>query len=163
MLLPGHHRFNNTMREWCSLQAGKLDLTEVEGLADLLAADTEAQRIQVSSAHLLELLRHRAKTWKGCAPTWNARCVYSPGSARRTPGWRCSAWRTARTTAGPPCVCSSTTSSPVYHQTLEGCPLDQCWEAASRSRALVMVGFPEPLGTSQAHEAHKPTHEHRRP
>ena len=33
------------------LQAGKLDLTEVEGLADLLAAETEAQRVQVS--HLL--------------------------------------------------------------------------------------------------------------
>ena len=29
-------------------QAGKLDLTEVEGLADLLAAETEAQRVQVS-------------------------------------------------------------------------------------------------------------------
>ena len=29
------------------LQAGKLDLTEVEGLADLLAAETEAQRVQV--------------------------------------------------------------------------------------------------------------------
>ena len=54
------------MREWCSLQAGKLDLTEVEGLADLLAAETEAQRIQVSSAHLLGLLRHCAKTLKRC-------------------------------------------------------------------------------------------------
>ena len=44
------------MRQWCSLQAGKLDLTEVEGLADLLAAETEAQRIQVSITNLLELL-----------------------------------------------------------------------------------------------------------
>ena len=31
------------------LQAGKLDLTEVEGLADLLAAETEAQRVQVGA------------------------------------------------------------------------------------------------------------------
>lgn len=46
--------------------------------------------------------------------TWKARCVNSPGSARRTPGWRCRASSTARTTAGPPCVCSSTTSSPAH-------------------------------------------------
>ena len=31
-------------------QAGKLDLTEVEGLADLLAAETDAQRRQALSA-----------------------------------------------------------------------------------------------------------------
>ena len=61
------------MREWCSLQAGKLDLTEVEGLADLLAAETEAQRIQVSSGHLLELLRHCAKTWKMMQMQWSSR------------------------------------------------------------------------------------------
>ena len=30
-------------------QAGKLDLTEVEGLADLLAAETDAQRRQALS------------------------------------------------------------------------------------------------------------------
>jgi tRNA modification GTPase len=29
---------------------GKMDLTEAEGLADLLSAETEAQRIQVTSA-----------------------------------------------------------------------------------------------------------------
>ena len=44
---------------------------------------------------------------------WKARRVYSPGSARRTPGWCCRASSTACTTAGPPCVCSSTTSSPA--------------------------------------------------
>ncbi|RAI39125.1 tRNA uridine-5-carboxymethylaminomethyl(34) synthesis GTPase MnmE, partial [Rhodoplanes elegans] len=42
---------------------GKLDLTRVEGLADLIAADTDAQRRQALS-HLKGLLGDRAEGWR---------------------------------------------------------------------------------------------------
>ncbi|MDQ3560051.1 MAG: tRNA uridine-5-carboxymethylaminomethyl(34) synthesis GTPase MnmE, partial [Pseudomonadota bacterium] len=42
---------------------GKLDLTQVEGLADLLAADTEAQRIQ-AVAQVQGALALRAEGWR---------------------------------------------------------------------------------------------------
>ncbi|NVO12996.1 MAG: tRNA uridine-5-carboxymethylaminomethyl(34) synthesis GTPase MnmE [Rhodoplanes sp.] len=42
---------------------GKLDLTRVEGLADLIGADTEAQRRQ-ALRHLRGLLGDRAETWR---------------------------------------------------------------------------------------------------
>lgn len=42
---------------------GKLDLTRVEGLADLIAADTDAQRRQALS-HLRGLLGDRAEGWR---------------------------------------------------------------------------------------------------
>lgn len=42
------HRWLDSHVESPWLQGGKLDLTEVEGIADLLAAETEAQHQQVS-------------------------------------------------------------------------------------------------------------------
>lgn len=44
--------------------SGKLDLTEVEGLADLLAADTEAQRMQALAA-AGGAARRRCDSWRG--------------------------------------------------------------------------------------------------
>ncbi|CAL5218968.1 g722 [Coccomyxa viridis] len=46
-----------------AFQAGKLDLTEVEGLADLLAAETEAQRIQALQQST-GALRKAMATWR---------------------------------------------------------------------------------------------------
>jgi tRNA modification GTPase len=47
-----------------SFQNGKLDLTQVEGLADLIAAETEAQQRQAIAAVRGELSR-RAEDWRG--------------------------------------------------------------------------------------------------
>src|SRR5690242_8503772 len=47
-----------------AFENGKLDLTEVEGLADLIMADTEAQRRQ-ALRHLKGLLGERAEIWRG--------------------------------------------------------------------------------------------------
>ena len=77
-------------------QAGKLDLTEVEGLADLLAAETEAQRIQVTpSACTHVCLRPVYRARRG--PIWPLeeqlqKTDFSP-SLQRTTLKRCSnAW-----------------------------------------------------------------------
>jgi tRNA modification GTPase len=43
---------------------GKMDLTRVEGLADLIAADTEAQRRQAYRQHS-GVLAEKAETWRG--------------------------------------------------------------------------------------------------
>ena len=59
------------------LQAGKLDLTEVEGLADLLAAETEAQRVQVShywyhvSLLMLSHVLVPMLVWSHTGPPWD--------------------------------------------------------------------------------------------
>lgn len=45
----------------CLPQGGKLDLTEVEGIADLLAAETAAQHRQVLSLPLNSLAGYRRK------------------------------------------------------------------------------------------------------
>src|SRR5690606_4299018 len=47
-----------------AFENGKLDLTEIEGLGDLLAADTEAQRRQ-ALARLEGGLSQRALAWRG--------------------------------------------------------------------------------------------------
>ena len=47
-----------------AFENGKLDLTEVEGLADLVMAETEAQRRQ-ALLHLKGLLGDRAEAWRG--------------------------------------------------------------------------------------------------
>lgn len=47
-----------------AFESGKLDLTEVEGLADLVMAETEAQRRQ-ALLHLQGLLGDRAEAWRG--------------------------------------------------------------------------------------------------
>jgi tRNA modification GTPase len=47
-----------------AFENGKLDLTEVEGLADLVMAETEAQRRQ-ALLHLKGLLGDRAEIWRG--------------------------------------------------------------------------------------------------
>jgi tRNA modification GTPase len=47
-----------------AFENGKLDLTEVEGLADLVMAETEAQRRQ-ALLHLKGLLSDRAEIWRG--------------------------------------------------------------------------------------------------
>jgi tRNA modification GTPase len=47
-----------------AFENGKLDLTEVEGLADLVMAETEAQRRQ-ALLHLKGLLGNRAEAWRG--------------------------------------------------------------------------------------------------
>ena len=46
-----------------AFEAGRLDLTEVEGLADLVAAETEAQRRQALGQHR-GLLGERAEAWR---------------------------------------------------------------------------------------------------
>src|SRR5437868_3351547 len=46
-----------------AFENGKLDLTEVEGLADLIAAETEAQRRQ-AFRQLQGLLGNRAEAWR---------------------------------------------------------------------------------------------------
>src|SRR4051794_40890709 len=46
-----------------AFENGRLDLTQVEGLADLIYADTEAQRRQ-AFRHLKGLLGERAETWR---------------------------------------------------------------------------------------------------
>jgi tRNA modification GTPase len=46
-----------------AFENGRLDLTAVEGLADLIGAETEAQRRQ-AYAHLKGLLGERAETWR---------------------------------------------------------------------------------------------------
>ena len=46
-----------------AFENGRLDLTAVEGLADLVAAETEAQRRQ-AFRHLKGLLGERAETWR---------------------------------------------------------------------------------------------------
>jgi tRNA modification GTPase len=46
-----------------AFENGRMDLTAVEGLADLVAAETEAQRRQAFS-HLAGLLGERAETWR---------------------------------------------------------------------------------------------------
>lgn len=46
-----------------SSQAGKLDLTEVEGLADLLAAGTQAQHRQ-ALLHATGAVRRRYEGWR---------------------------------------------------------------------------------------------------
>jgi tRNA modification GTPase len=46
-----------------AFESGKLDLTEVEGLADLIGAETEAQRRQ-AYRHLKGLLGGRAEEWR---------------------------------------------------------------------------------------------------
>ena len=60
--------FASACARWChaltageftrrAFEEGKLDLTEAEGLADLLSAETEAQRIQVTKlAHATFIL-----------------------------------------------------------------------------------------------------------
>jgi len=47
-----------------AFENGKLDLTEVEGLADLIMAETEAQRRQ-ALRHLKGFLGERAEIWRG--------------------------------------------------------------------------------------------------
>jgi len=47
-----------------AFENGKLDLTEVEGLADLVMAETEAQRRQ-ALRHLKGFLGERAEVWRG--------------------------------------------------------------------------------------------------
>src|SRR5690349_6150675 len=47
-----------------AFENGQLDLTKVEGLADLIMADTEAQRRQ-ALRHLKGLLGERAEIWRG--------------------------------------------------------------------------------------------------
>src|SRR5436853_45436 len=47
-----------------AFENGRLDLTAVEGLADLVSAETEAQRRQ-ALRHLNGLLGERAQTWRG--------------------------------------------------------------------------------------------------
>jgi tRNA modification GTPase len=47
-----------------AFENGKLDLTEVEGLADLVMAETEAQRRQ-ALLHLKGLLGDKAEAWRG--------------------------------------------------------------------------------------------------
>lgn len=47
-----------------AFENGKLDLTKVEGLADLVMAETEAQRRQ-ALLHLKGLLGNRAEAWRG--------------------------------------------------------------------------------------------------
>src|SRR6185437_7332636 len=47
-----------------AFENGKLDLTEVEGLADLIMAETEAQRRQ-ALLHLKGLLGDKAEAWRG--------------------------------------------------------------------------------------------------
>jgi tRNA modification GTPase len=46
-----------------AFEAGRMDLTAVEGLADLVAAETEAQRRQAFQ-HLKGMLGSRAETWR---------------------------------------------------------------------------------------------------
>lgn len=46
------------------LQAGRMDLTQVEGLADLLSAETNAQRLQALSA-AGGMARQRYEAWRG--------------------------------------------------------------------------------------------------
>src|SRR5437016_6909568 len=46
-----------------AFENGKLDLTAAEGLADLIAAETEAQRRQAFQ-HMKGLLGQRAETWR---------------------------------------------------------------------------------------------------
>src|SRR5262249_58512644 len=46
-----------------AFENGRMDLTAVEGLADLVAAETEAQRRQ-AFRHLKGLLGERAETWR---------------------------------------------------------------------------------------------------
>ena len=46
-----------------AFESGRMDLTAVEGLADLVAAETEAQRRQAFQ-HLKGLLGERAETWR---------------------------------------------------------------------------------------------------
>jgi tRNA modification GTPase len=46
-----------------AFENGRMDLTAVEGLADLVAADTQAQRRQ-AFGHLKGLLGNRAETWR---------------------------------------------------------------------------------------------------
>jgi tRNA modification GTPase len=46
-----------------AFESGRMDLTAVEGLADLVAAETEAQRRQAYQ-HLKGLLGERAETWR---------------------------------------------------------------------------------------------------
>lgn len=81
-------------------------------------------------------------------PFPNARRVNSPRSARRWPGSVPRAASTAETTAGPPCTCSSATSSPVNER---GAGNQRTSAESSRSselgeRTLVSVAI---LGTSQ--------------
>ncbi|MDB5598978.1 MAG: tRNA modification GTPase TrmE [Xanthobacteraceae bacterium] len=47
-----------------AFESGRLDLTAVEGLADLIGAETEAQR-QQAFRQMKGLLGHRAETWRG--------------------------------------------------------------------------------------------------
>ena len=47
-----------------AFDSGRLDLTQVEGLADLLAAETEAQRIQ-AVLHAGGAVRKRCEAWRG--------------------------------------------------------------------------------------------------
>src|SRR6266849_6678341 len=47
-----------------AFENGRMDLTAVEGLADLVAAETQAQRRQAFQ-HLKGLLGERAETWRG--------------------------------------------------------------------------------------------------
>ena len=54
------------------MQAGKLDLTQVEGLADLLRAETEAQRRQALAQSGGEA-RRRYEAWRGTLLTCLAR------------------------------------------------------------------------------------------
>ncbi|GAB4823187.1 hypothetical protein N2152v2_010233 [Parachlorella kessleri] len=55
-----------------AFEAGKLDLTQVEGLADLLRAETEAQRRQ-ALAHSSGEARRRYEAWRGTILTCLAR------------------------------------------------------------------------------------------
>lgn len=47
-----------------AFEAGRMSLTEVEGLADLIGAETEVQR-QQAFRQMKGLLGHRAETWRG--------------------------------------------------------------------------------------------------
>ena len=66
--------------------------------------------------HSVSADRRSAKpsaSFKSIRPLRNARRVNSPGSARRNPIMPANAFSTARTTARPPCRCSSARSSPL--------------------------------------------------
>lgn len=66
-LLSGHLHSafltSHPLRYVCSSQAGKLDLTEVEGLSDLLAAGTQAQHRQ-ALLHATGAVRRRYEGWR---------------------------------------------------------------------------------------------------
>jgi hypothetical protein len=89
-------------------QLGKLDLTEVEGLADLLAAETAAQqrqaRAQPRAAHQ-RLLRLAAACTQACTRVHvrgGRMCPYRQRGS--TPGWWCSSARAESHRHGTRCT-----------------------------------------------------------